>query len=74
MGTGQAPGQSQHIVWGSKMQGLPRLQKEANRVCVGGDLHSETATKLVLLHSTAALMPWQQGVDCDFLHAHRLGF
>lgn len=71
MGTGQAPGQSQHIAWGSKMQGLPRLQEEANRVCVGVDLHSVTATKLVLLHSTAALMPWQQGVDCDFLHAHQ---
>lgn len=25
----------------------------------------------MLLHSTATLMPWQQGVDCDFLHAHQ---
>lgn len=36
MGTGQVPGQSQHILQGFKMQELPRLQKEASRVCVGG--------------------------------------
>lgn len=36
MGTGQVPGQSQHILWGSKKQELPRLQEVASRACAGG--------------------------------------
>lgn len=42
MGTGQVPGQSQHILQGFKMQELPRLQKEASGCVLGGDLHSAT--------------------------------